>query len=44
MPVTLSIYIAQQFVLAVLSMLAALAGIVSLFGWRNRVEAGRIGP
>ena len=31
MPVTLSIYIAKQFVLAVVSMLAALSGIVSLF-------------
>lgn len=31
MPATLSIYIARQFVLAVLSMLAALSGVVSLF-------------
>lgn len=31
MPVTLSLYIARRFVLAVLSMLAALTGIVSLF-------------
>ncbi len=31
MPVTLSLYIARQFILAVLSMLAALSGIVSLF-------------
>ncbi len=31
MAVTLSVYIARQFVLAVLSMLAALSGIVSLF-------------